>query len=77
MGLLLFFAGYLLSGGGPPRDAMPDTMRSVSDLDPMTHVTALLQAPWFGSGFDPAELALVAALGAVGVIAAGLLFRWE
>ncbi|OGO58629.1 MAG: hypothetical protein A2Z32_02995 [Chloroflexi bacterium RBG_16_69_14] len=77
IGLLLFFGGYLLSGGGPPRDAMPDSMRTISDLDPVTHVMTALQAPWFGPGFDPAEIVLLGALGVVGLIVAALLFRWE
>jgi len=77
IGLLLFFAGYLLSGGGPPRSAMPDTMRAISDMNPVTHVTALLQGPWFLSGSSAGELALVAMFAVVGLVAAAKLFRWE
>lgn len=54
--------GYLLSGGCPPRYAMPDAMRTMSDLDPVTHVTTIV---------------LFAALGGVGLVVAAALFRWE
>ncbi len=77
IGLLLFFASYLLSGGGPPREAMPSTMLTLSDLDPVTRAMAALQDPWFAGGLDISELLVLGALGCAGFALAALLFRWE
>lgn len=77
IGLLLFFAAYLLSGGGPPREAMPATMKTISDLDPVTRVMAALQDPWFGAGWNVLELFVLGALGVAGLVVAALIFRWE
>ncbi len=41
---------------------MPDAMRTMSDLDPVAHVTTIV---------------LLAALGGVGLVVAAALFRWE
>ncbi len=50
VGLALFFPSFLLGGGGPPPDAMPAVMRSISNALPMTHATRAIQNPWLGIG---------------------------
>lgn len=77
VGLLLFFASYFVSGAGPPREFMPQAMRAVGDLLPVTHVVTALQDPWFGAGLNLPELGLLALLGALGVVVAAANFRWE
>jgi ABC-2 type transport system permease protein len=59
IGLGLFFPMWMLSGTGPPPEVMSDTMRTISDVLPMTHLVSALQAPWFGSGFDVARAGLL------------------
>lgn len=63
VGLVLFFASFLLGGGGPPRDVMPGAMRVVADVLPTTHVVRALQRGWLGIG-RPAgpDLAITAAV---------------
>ncbi len=60
VGLLLFFPLFLLSGGGPPPQAMSDNMRSVSDWLPLSHVIRAVQEPWLGLGTGSDHLAVTA-----------------
>ena len=48
VGLLMFFPMFLLAGGGPPPEALSDTMRSISEWLPLTHVIRGIQEPWLG-----------------------------
>ncbi|TVR72237.1 MAG: ABC transporter permease [Sphaerobacteraceae bacterium] len=59
IGLGLFFPMWMLSGTGPPPDVMSDTMRSISDVLPMTRLVSALQAPWFGDGVTITELVIL------------------
>lgn len=77
VGLLVFFAGYLLSGGGPPREAMPDTMLAVSDVDPVTRAIAAIHGPWFLGASTGPDLLVLLAMGGIGLVVAALVFRWD
>lgn len=46
IGLAGFFPMFLLSGGGPPPEAMPSVMRTIADYLPLTHVIRAIQEPW-------------------------------
>ena len=63
VGMALFFPSFLLGGGGPPPEAMPSVMRSISDVLPMTQAVRAIQHPWLGigSGNSP-RLVILAAL---------------
>jgi len=67
VGLSLFFPMWLLSGAGPPPGVMPDTMRRVGDVLPLTHVVRSMQHPWFGLGLPSADLVYLLVL----LVAAG------
>jgi ABC-2 type transport system permease protein len=67
IGLVLFFPMWLLSGAGPPRGVMTDTMRQLSDVLPLTRVVAAIQEPWLGTGSNASELVLLSAVFAVAV----------
>ncbi len=71
VGLLLFLPMFLLGGAGPPPEAMSDTMRTISDYNPLTHVIRALQEPWLEIGSGGTHLAIVASVG-VGAVAAWL-----
>jgi len=62
LGMLAFFPSFLLGGGGPPPAAMSETMRTLSDLMPLTHVTDAIREPWLGTGTGLALLAVVVAV---------------
>lgn len=44
---------FLLGGGGPPRAVMTSTMRTVSDVLPLSHVIGGLRHAWLGRTDDP------------------------
>jgi ABC-2 type transport system permease protein len=67
IGLVLFFPMWLLSGAGPPRGVMTQTMRQLSDLLPLTRVVTAIQEPWLGTGSNASELIVLSALFAVAV----------
>lgn len=64
VGMALFFPSFLLGGGGPPPEAMPSVMRSISDVLPMTQAVRAIQHPWLGigSGNSPRLVTLAALL---------------
>jgi ABC-2 type transport system permease protein len=73
IGLGLFFPLWMLSGAGPPPEVMTDTMVTISNLLPMTHLVKALQASWIGNGIDYGELAIL--FGILGVSGAGAMWR--
>ncbi len=77
IGLLLFFALWLISGTAPPRAVLPTGLRDVGGLLPLTHLVTAVQNPWFGFGWSGTDLAVLAAY-AVGAGALALWrFRWD
>ncbi|MDV3223295.1 ABC transporter permease [Intrasporangium sp.] len=50
LGLLAFMPMWLLGGGGPPPAVMTDVMQRVSDVLPMSHVTAAVRNAWLDTG---------------------------
>lgn len=71
VGLLLFFPMFLLGGAGPPPEALPELMQTLSDYDPLTHVIRAVQEPWLDLGTGTLHLLVVIAV-AVGATAAWL-----
>jgi ABC-2 type transport system permease protein len=67
IGLVLFFPMWLLSGAGPPRGVMTQTMRQLSDLLPLTRVVTAIQEPWLGTGSTVSELVVLSVLFAAAV----------
>ncbi len=59
LGLAMFFPMFLLSGGGPPPEALPDGMRSIADVLPLTHVIRATQEPWLAIGDGRDHLLIV------------------
>lgn len=77
VGTAVFFPMLFLSGAAMPRQFMPDTLRSVSEVLPLTRVVMLLNDLWFGGHWNTGALAM---LGGVLIIAAVIslrTFRWE
>jgi ABC-2 type transport system permease protein len=67
VGLVLFFPMWLLSGAGPPRGVMTETMRHLSDVLPLTRVVTAIQHPWLDTGSTGPELLALAAVSAAAV----------
>lgn len=76
-GIMLFFVMFLLSGSGPPRDALSGAMKGVGNALPLTYVITLLQDPWLGFGWDTAASLVVTGI-LIGSVALSIrFFRWE
>lgn len=67
VGLALFFPSFLLGGGGPPPDAMPGVMRTMSNVLPTTQAVRAVQHSWIGIGSSATPRLM--ALAAIGVAA--------
>lgn len=61
-GLMLFFPMFLLAGGGPPPAALSDTMRTIADWLPLTHIIRAIQEPWLGLGDGADHLVITAGI---------------
>lgn len=72
IGLLAFFPSFLLGGGGPPPSVLGDTMRTVAEVLPLTHVTESIRDPWLGVGTGATDLLIVVAF-----LAASALGWWR
>src|SRR5699024_7075690 len=71
IGLLLFFPSFLLGVGGPPPEAMSDTLAEISDVLPLAAVNQAIQEPWLGLGTATGDLAVVAVIALLATILAG------
>lgn len=79
VGQMLFFPMMFLSGAAIPLQMMPDGVRRVADLLPMTHGVKLLQNLWFGQGWGGSTTHVLVLIGtlAAGLVLSTRLFRWE
>lgn len=77
VGMALFFPMLFLSGAAMPRQIMPETVRQIAELLPLTHVVKLLEDLWFEGSWNMASLAVVVGLLAVGLVISRYTFRWE
>jgi ABC-2 type transport system permease protein len=77
--MLLYFPMLFLSGATIPLEAMPKTIRHISEYLPLTHVVMLLKGLWFGHAWSKhtTDVAVLAGMLVVGVIISAKTFRWE
>jgi len=77
--MTIYFPMLFLSGATIPREALPLTIRSISQFLPMTHVVNLLRGLWIGDpwGKHLTEVVILAAVAAIGLVVAVKTFRWE
>ena len=59
IGLMLFFAMWLISGTAPPRAVLPGGLRDFGGVLPLAHLVTAVQDPWFGFGWSAADLAVL------------------
>ena len=77
IGLLLFFALWLISGTGPPRAVLPSGLRDFGGILPLSHLVTAVQDPWFGFGWSWTDLAVLAVYAVAASLPALWLFRWD
>ncbi len=73
IGLMLFFPMFLLAGGGPPPEALSDSMQTIAGWLPLTHVIRAIQEPWLGLGDGADHLAISAGV----LVASTVLWVWR
>lgn len=69
-GILIWFLVFMLGGAGPPPAVLPDAMATLGDWTPLRPMVTALQDPWFGAGWNPGLLGVLAAVGAGGWLVA-------
>jgi ABC-2 type transport system permease protein len=79
IGNVILYPLMLFSGAMVPLEVMPDVVRTVSRLLPLTHLVALLRGLWFGQAWGDllTEVAVLAGIAALGMVIIARTFRWE
>ena len=78
-GSILFFPMMFLSGATFPSEIMPEAVRRISNLFPLTYVVKILQGFWFGAVWAEQIRSTVILLGMLiaGIVISAFTFRWE
>ena len=71
-GILVWFLVFMLGGAGPPPEVLPAAMATIGDFTPLRPLITALQDPWFGLGWNPGMLGVLAAIGLVSWAVAAL-----
>jgi ABC-2 type transport system permease protein len=77
IGLLLFFGLWLISGTAPPRAVLPSALREFGGALPLAPLVTAVQDAWFGFGWSPTDLAVLAAYAVAAGVPALWFFRWD
>ncbi|NTU84988.1 MAG: ABC transporter permease [Chloroflexales bacterium] len=79
VGNILLIPMMMLSGVTLPLEMMPDSVRTISQFIPLTHVVTLLRGLWFGEPFSQhvTELMVLGGVLLAGTVVAIWTFRWE
>ncbi|MDQ3695952.1 MAG: ABC transporter permease [Chloroflexota bacterium] len=77
VGMAIFFPMIFLSGSAFPRQMMPESIRNVAEVLPLTRVVILLSDVWFGFGWNLSAIVMLGVLLGVAAIISVRTFRWE
>ncbi|MGP9536659.1 ABC transporter permease [Brachybacterium sp. AOP43-C2-M15] len=76
-GMLAYFPLLFLGGLWLPREAMPEVLRTLSDLSPLGAGVASLQHAAVGGWPEPGHLAVMALWSVLTIAVASRFFRWD
>jgi ABC-2 type transport system permease protein len=65
IGVLLWFLMMMVSGSGPPPEALGGALRAIGTALPLKHLVIAVQDPWLGRGVNIAETAILLGILAV------------
>lgn len=79
VGMAIFYPMIFLGGATVPLEVLPRTIRTYSNLLPLTQVTTLLRGLWNGEGWSAhtTETIYLAIMLILGLIITSRIFRWE
>ena len=77
IGLMLFFAMWLVSGTAPPRAVLPEALGDIGLALPLGQLVVAIQDPWFGNGWSFDQLAILLGYAVVAGVPALWFFQWE
>ena len=77
IGLMAFFALWLISGTAPPRAVLPAGLRDLGGVLPLSHLVTAVQDPWFGFGWNTTDLAVLGLYAVLAGAPALWFFRWD
>ena len=77
--MILFYPMLFLSGAALPREILPESMRQIAQILPLTHVVNLLRGLWVGDTWAVhfKEVAVLSLVTVVGVAISAKIIRWE
>ncbi len=77
--MFLFYPMLFLSGAAIPREILPQTVRTIAQILPLTHVVILLRGVWQGSSLSqfPLSIAYLSGLALICIVISNRTFRWE
>ncbi len=74
---IIFYPMMFFSGGTLPSQFLPEAVKSVASIMPMTYSVNLLHSLWFGNGWDVTAVLVLLGFMAAGILIAVRFFRWE
>lgn len=77
VGMALFYPMLFLSGAAMPRQFMPESVQTVAEFLPLTHVVKLLEDLWLQGTWNLTSLAVVVGMLLVCLFVSRRTFRWE
>lgn len=77
VGNIVYFPQIFLAGAAMPREIFSDTLRRWTEWLPMTQVTNLIKASWFGESLQPWNLMYLIAIGTICMVVSIRIFKWE
>jgi ABC-2 type transport system permease protein len=79
LGNVLIIPMSVFSGAFMPLEIMPETVKNISRLMPLTYVVNLLRGLWLGASWGDLllEIAVLVGMLVVGMIVVALTFKWE
>jgi len=75
--MALFYPMMFLSGGTLPMQFLPKAIQDASRFFPMTWCVTLLKDIWFGRGWNPVALLVLAGTSLLCALLSVLFFKWE
>ncbi len=75
----VYFPMIFLSGATIPREVLPEHLRTINQVLPLTHVVNLLRGLWVGNGFTDhiKEIIILTSMMVIFLVISFLTFRWD